>query len=52
MEFRRYLIDEVKRKSFNCYTDILLQVIEFEKSEGYEDAYKKWLTVQKRRFYY
>jgi len=47
-EFIKYLVDEIKRKSFANYHDIYEQVIEFAKAPRFEEAFKKWLEIRIR----
>lgn len=47
-EFKKYLIEEIKSKSFGTVAEIYKQVTEFSKTNEFTDAYKKWLVVKKK----
>lgn len=46
-EFKKFLIDEVKRKSFAKHTEIAFEVDSFSKTNEFMDAYTKWRFTKK-----
>lgn len=47
-DFKKYLIDYIKRNSRASYREILNEVNAFEKTDAFNDAYKKWLTLNSK----
>ena len=45
--FKKYLVDEIKAKSFACYSNIWIEVDKFSKTKEFLSAYKKWISLQK-----
>ena len=45
-EFKKYLIDEVKSKSFLSYPEILREIESFSKTKDFRDAYEKWIVIK------
>lgn len=46
--FKKFLVDEVARKSNATYSDALSQVMEFSKDPNFPEHFKKWEKVNAR----
>lgn len=46
--FRKFLVDEIKRKSNASYSDAFDQVNQFCKTDEFNNAFEKWKVLTKR----
>jgi regulator of sigma D len=49
-QFKKYLVDEIKSKSFSSYPEIYKKVDCFSKTREFNHVYEKWLQVRKNKF--